>query len=134
MVLAKKSKKCYRCDEILLAGAVPLCKATRNRELTEKKSSTAGSMALSDLLRNVGIGIAVQRAKNPDQLAKNVQEKFSIAARCSMNLKVLSKPGSTRAIRSLRKVETPWKFPQRIDTELQENKGYSTTNTRAKRT
>ena len=37
MVLAKKSKKCYRCDEILLAGAVPLCKATRNRELTGKK-------------------------------------------------------------------------------------------------
>ena len=34
----------------------------------------------------------MQRAKNPDQLAKNVQEKFSIAARCSMNLKVLSKP------------------------------------------
>ena len=47
----------------------------------------------------------MQRAKNPDQLAKNVQEKFSIAAQCSMNLKVLSKPGSTRAIRSLRKVE-----------------------------
>ena len=48
----------------------------------------------------------MQRVKNPDQLAKNVQEKFSIAARCSMNLKVLSKPGSTRAIkRSLRKVE-----------------------------
>ena len=55
MALAKKSKKCYLCDEILLAGAVPLCKATRNRELTGKKSSTAGSIVLSDLLRNVGM-------------------------------------------------------------------------------
>ena len=55
MALAKK--KCYLCDEILLAGAVPLCKATRNRELTEKKLSTAGSIVLSDLLRSVGIGI-----------------------------------------------------------------------------
>ena len=55
MALAKK--KCYICDEILLAGAVPLCKATRNRELTEKKLSTAGSIVLSDLLRSVGIGI-----------------------------------------------------------------------------
>ena len=57
MLLSKKSKKCYLCDEILLAGAVPLCKATRNRELTEKKSSAAGSIVLSDLLRNVGIGV-----------------------------------------------------------------------------
>ena len=47
----------------------------------------------------------MQRAKNPYQLAKNVQEKFSIAERRFMNLKVLSKPGSTRAIHSLRKVE-----------------------------
>ena len=36
---------------------MPLCKATRNRELTEKKLSTAGSIVLSDLLRSVGIGI-----------------------------------------------------------------------------
>ena len=43
----------------------------------------------------------MQRAKNPDQLAKKVQEKFSIA----MTLKMLSKPGSTRAIRSLQKEE-----------------------------
>ena len=48
----------------------------------------------------------MQRAKNSDrQLAKNVQENFSIAARCFMNLKVLSKPGSTWASQSLRKVE-----------------------------
>ena len=103
-----------------------------------KKSRVNGKkivqILLSDLLRNVGIGICSAASEDPDQLAKNVQEKFSIAARCSMNLKVLSKPGSTRAIRSLRKVETPWKFHQRIDTELQENKGYSITNTRAKRT
>ncbi|CAH3022820.1 unnamed protein product [Porites evermanni] len=55
MALAKK--KCNLCDEILLPRAVPLCKATRNRELTEKKLSTAGSNVLSDLLRSVGIGI-----------------------------------------------------------------------------
>ena len=44
----------------------------------------------------------MQRAKNSDrQLAKNVQENFSIAARCFMNLNVLSKPGSTWASQSL---------------------------------
>ena len=36
MALAKKSKKCYLCDEILLAGAVPLCKAARNGENGKK--------------------------------------------------------------------------------------------------
>ena len=36
IALAKKSKKCFLCDEILVAGAVPLCKAARNGELTGK--------------------------------------------------------------------------------------------------
>ena len=70
----------------------------------------------------------MQRAKNSDrQLAKNVQENFSIAARCFMNLKVLSKPGSTWAIQSLRKVELTKKIkdiPQQVQ-EQREPKGRS---------
>ena len=76
MALAKKSKKCYLCDEILLAGAVPLCKATRNRELTEKKSSTAGSIVLSDLLRNVGIGICSAASEESRSACKKCARKI----------------------------------------------------------
>ena len=76
MVLAKKSKKCYRCDEILLAGAVPLCKATRNRELTEKKSSAAGSIVLSDLLRKVGIGVCSAESEESRSACKKSARKI----------------------------------------------------------
>ena len=76
MALAKKSKKCYICDEILPAGAVPLCKATRNRELTEKKSSTAGSIVLSDLLRSVGIGICNAASEESKSACKKCARKI----------------------------------------------------------
>ncbi|XP_068693734.1 uncharacterized protein [Montipora foliosa] len=76
MALAKKSKKCYLCDEILPAGAVPLCKATRNRELTEKKSSTAGSIVLSDLLRSVGIGICNAASEESRSACKKCARKI----------------------------------------------------------
>ena len=76
MVLAKKSKKCYLCDEILPAGAVPLCKATRNRGLTEKKSSTAGSIVLSDLLRSVGIGICNAASEESRSACKKCARKI----------------------------------------------------------
>ena len=76
MPLAKKSKKCYLCDEILLAGAVPLCKATRNRELTEKKSSAAGSIVLWDLLRNVGIGVCSAESEESRSACKKSARKI----------------------------------------------------------
>ena len=76
MALAKKSKKCYLCDEILPAGAVPLCKVTRNRELTEKKSSTAGSIVLSDLLRSVGIGICNAASEESRSACKKCARKI----------------------------------------------------------
>ena len=76
MALAKKSKKCYLCDEILLAGAVPLCKAARNGELTEKKLSTAGSIVLSDLLISVGIGICNAASEESISACKKCARKI----------------------------------------------------------
>ena len=76
MPLAKKSKKCYLCDEILLAGALPLCKATRNRELTAKKSSTTGSIVLLYLLRSIGIGIFNAASEEPRSACKKSARKI----------------------------------------------------------
>ena len=76
MPLAKKSKKCYLCDEILLAGALPLCKATRNRELTGKKSSTTGSIVLLYLLRSIGIGIRNAASEEPRSACKKSARKI----------------------------------------------------------
>ena len=76
MPLAKKSKKCYLCDEILLAGALPLCKATRNRELTGKKSSTTGSIVLLYLLRSIGIGICNAASEEPRSACKKSARKI----------------------------------------------------------
>ena len=62
--------------DVLLAGAVPLCKATRNRELTEKKSSAAGSIVLSDLLRNVGIGVCSAESEESRSVCKKCARKI----------------------------------------------------------
>ena len=104
--MALANKQCNLCDEILLAGAVPLCKATRNRELTEKKSSTAGSIVLSDLLRSVGIGIC-NAASEESRSAACKECARKIFSCCTMfhELESAVKPGSTWVIQSLRKVE-----------------------------
>ena len=73
MALAKKG---YVCDEILLAGALPLCKATRNQELTGKKSSTTGSIVLLDLLRSIGIGICNAASEESRSPCKNCARKI----------------------------------------------------------
>ena len=133
MPLAKKSKKCYLCDEILLAGALPLCKATRNRELTGKKSSTTGSIVLLDLLRSIGIGICNAASEESRSACKKSARKIfncydlenAVKARIDEgNSKRLSGNSPSRSTPNSKKIKD---IPQQVQ-EPREPKGRSRTS------